>query len=86
MRRRVEGGDEFVLLALLGSMDAVRAFVGEDPGVANISPEARELFSDFEEKGAHYEAVVKPERKPGRLRCRSGLEEPLYRSRLWPPA
>jgi heme-degrading monooxygenase HmoA len=61
LRRRVEGGDEFVVLTLFDSMDAVRAFAGEHPDVANISPEARELLSDFEEKAAHYETVAKPE-------------------------
>lgn len=60
LRRRDENGDEFVVLTLFASMDAVRAFAGEDPAVANVSPEARELLSDFEEKAAHYEAVVRP--------------------------
>jgi len=60
LRRRVEGGVEFMVLTMFDSMDAVRAFAGADPGVANISPEARALLSDFEKEAAHYETVVRP--------------------------
>jgi hypothetical protein len=53
LRRSVEGGgDDLVDLTLFGSMDAVGAFAGEGPDVANLSPEARELLSDFEESCA----------------------------------
>ena len=58
LRRDVEDGVEFVVMTLFDSMDAVREFAGEDHSVANISPEARTLLSDFEEKAAHYEMVV----------------------------
>jgi heme-degrading monooxygenase HmoA len=61
LRGNVEGDVEFVVLTLFDSMTAVRAFAGEDSDVANVSPEARNLLSDFEEKVAHYETVVKSE-------------------------
>jgi hypothetical protein len=48
-------------MTMFESMDAVRAFAGADHEVANVSPEARRLLSDFEEKAAHYETVVEPE-------------------------
>jgi hypothetical protein len=39
-------------------MDAVRAFAGLDYEVAVVPPEARRLLSRFDERSAHYEAVV----------------------------
>jgi len=62
LRRDVKDGVEFVTLTLFDSMGAIRAFAGEDPELANVSPEARELLSGFDRKATHYEIVAEPDR------------------------
>ena len=54
---RREAGDEveFVTLTLFDSLDAVRAFAGEDYEVAVVPPEARKLLARFDERSAHYD-------------------------------
>ena len=41
------------------SLDAVRAFAGEDYELAVVPPEARELLTRFEERSRHYEVLAK---------------------------
>lgn len=60
LRREIEDGTEFVVMTLFDSIDAVRAFAGEDYEVANVSPEARRLLSSFDRTAVHYETVVEP--------------------------
>jgi heme-degrading monooxygenase HmoA len=57
LRRDVEDGVEFVTLTLFASLDAVRAFAGEDYEVAVVPPEARKLLSRFDQTSDHYEIV-----------------------------
>ena len=61
---RREAGDEieFVTVMWFDSIDAVRAFAGEDYEVAVVPPKARALLSRFDERSQHYEvrAEVKP--------------------------
>jgi len=64
LRRDVEDGVEFVTMTMFDSLDAVRAFAGEDYEVAVILPEARELLARFDERSAHYETVLGPESSP----------------------
>jgi heme-degrading monooxygenase HmoA len=61
LRRDVEAGVEFVTMTLFESLDAVRAFAGEDYEQAVVLPEARALLARFDERSAHYETVVEPE-------------------------
>jgi hypothetical protein len=61
LRRDVEDGVEFVTLTLWESMDAVRAFAGEDYEVAVVPPEARALLSRFDQMSAHYETIIEPD-------------------------
>jgi heme-degrading monooxygenase HmoA len=58
MRR--DSGDEveFVTLTLFTSLDAVRAFAGNDYEVAVVSPEARKVPSHFDERSVHYEVAI----------------------------
>jgi heme-degrading monooxygenase HmoA len=65
LRREREGRVEFVTLTLFDDLDAVRAFAGEDYEAAVVPPEARALLDDFDERSAHYEIVIEPERGPG---------------------
>jgi heme-degrading monooxygenase HmoA len=60
LRRDVEDGVEFATLTLWESMDAVRAFAGEDFEVAVVLPEARELLSKFDQTSKHYETIIEP--------------------------
>ncbi|MGE0354565.1 MAG: antibiotic biosynthesis monooxygenase [Gemmatimonadales bacterium] len=58
--RRAAGDDvEFVTIMWFESLDAVRAFAGEDYEAAVVPPAARALLSRFDARSAHYE-VKKP--------------------------
>lgn len=61
MRRDVEEGAEFATLTFFASMDAMRAFAGDDYEVAVVPPEARRLLSRFDERSVHYEVAMAPE-------------------------
>ena len=61
LRRDLDEGVEFVTITRFDSLDAVRAFAGEDYEVAVIEPEARRLLSSFDERSAHYDTVLGPE-------------------------
>ena len=61
LRRDGEKEVEFVTLTLWESMDAVRAFAGEDYEVAVVPPEARKLLSRFDPRSVHYEMRLTPE-------------------------
>jgi heme-degrading monooxygenase HmoA len=55
LRRAAEHRVEFVTLMWFDSIDAVRAFAGEDYNAAVVPPAARELLSDFDTRSSHYE-------------------------------
>lgn len=54
-RRDLEDEVEFVVFNLFRSMDAVRAFAGDDPETPVFEPEARRLLSRVEPLARHYE-------------------------------
>jgi heme-degrading monooxygenase HmoA len=59
--RRVAGADvEFVTLTLFDSLDAVRAFAGEDYEAAVVPPPAQALLARYDPRSAHYDVVVQP--------------------------
>ena len=60
LRRDVDEEIEFVTVTLWQSLDAVRAFAGEDYEAAVVPPEARALLSRFDERSTHYETLVEP--------------------------
>jgi heme-degrading monooxygenase HmoA len=64
LRRDVADETEFVTLTFFDSMDAVRAFAGDDPGRAVVPPDAERLLARFDARSTHYEVLVTPE--PGR--------------------
>jgi hypothetical protein len=43
------------------SLEAVRAFAGEDYEAAVVPPKARQLLSHFDTRSAHYEVIESPE-------------------------
>jgi heme-degrading monooxygenase HmoA len=60
-RRNVGNEVEFVTVMWFESLEAVRAFAGEDYEVAVVPPKARALLSRFDGRSQHYE--VKAELK-----------------------
>jgi antibiotic biosynthesis monooxygenase (ABM) superfamily enzyme len=61
MRRDAGDEVEFVTVTLFDSLDAVRAFAGEDYEMAVVPPEARRLLERLEERSTHFDVVVAPE-------------------------
>jgi heme-degrading monooxygenase HmoA len=61
---RRDAGDEveFVTIMWFDSLNAVRAFAGEDYEVAVVPPKARAVLARFDARSQHYE--VKAERRP----------------------
>ena len=60
-RRSLDTEVEFVTVMWFDSLEAVRAFAGEDHEVAVVPPKARTLLSRFDARSQHYE--VKAEMK-----------------------
>ena len=54
-RRNIADEVEFITVMWFDSIDAVRAFAGEDYEVAVVPPKARELLSRFDARSQHYE-------------------------------
>lgn len=60
LRRPLADGDvEFVTIMTFDSLDAVRAFAGEDYEAAYVPASARAVLARFDRRAAHYE-VRKP--------------------------
>jgi heme-degrading monooxygenase HmoA len=53
---------EYVTLTLFDSLDDVRRFSGPDIEAANVSPAARAVLDDVDERVRHYTVVVTPPR------------------------
>jgi heme-degrading monooxygenase HmoA len=51
---------EFVTITLFESLDAVRAFAGDDHEQAVVPPEARRLLERFDQRSRHYETRLAP--------------------------
>jgi heme-degrading monooxygenase HmoA len=54
-RRSLDAEVEFVTVMWFESLEAVRAFAGEDYEVAVVPPKARTLLSRFDVRSQHYE-------------------------------
>jgi heme-degrading monooxygenase HmoA len=55
LRRELQGTVEFITIMWFESLDAVRAFAGEDYERAVVPPTARKLLLRFDDRSAHYE-------------------------------
>lgn len=55
LRRAADDEVEFVTILSFDSLDAVRAFAGEDYEAAYVPPEARQVLARFDERVRHYE-------------------------------
>ncbi|TWF77174.1 hypothetical protein FHX44_113079 [Pseudonocardia hierapolitana] len=60
LRRSDETGTEFVTLTLFDSLADVRRFAGPDVDAANVSPAARAVLDDVDERVRHYTVVSAP--------------------------
>ena len=58
LRREIAEEVEFATLMRFASIDAVKAFAGEDHEVAVVPPKARAVLERFDERSQHYEEVV----------------------------
>ena len=58
LQRRSERRVGFLVLTLWESMDAVRAFAGDDAETAVVAPQARAVLSSCDETVAHYDVVL----------------------------
>jgi heme-degrading monooxygenase HmoA len=58
LRRDLDDEVAFVTITRFESLDAVRAFAGDDYERAVVEPEARQLLSRFDERSEHYEIVL----------------------------
>ena len=57
--RRVVGNEiEFLTITRFETLDAIRAFAGEDAEAAHVAPYARTLLSHFDARCQHFEIVV----------------------------
>ena len=54
-RRDLEGEVEFVTVMWFESLEAVRAFAGEEYEVAVVPPKARALLARFDGRSQHYQ-------------------------------
>jgi len=55
LRREAAGRTEFLAVTLWESVDAIRAFAGEDVETAIVEPAARAMLTEFDDFARHYE-------------------------------
>jgi hypothetical protein len=60
LRRAHEVGTEFVALTLFDSLDDIRRFAGPAVDAASVSPAARAMLDDADERVRHYTVVSAP--------------------------
>jgi heme-degrading monooxygenase HmoA len=60
LRREAGEEVEFVTILWFDSLEAVRAFAGEEHAVAVVPAAARELLKRFDERSRHYDTRVEP--------------------------
>jgi hypothetical protein len=61
LRRELGDEVEFATVMLFDSLDDVRAFAGEDYETAYVPPAARDVLARFDERSAHFEALLTPD-------------------------
>ncbi|HEV3293690.1 MAG TPA: hypothetical protein VG123_32320 [Streptosporangiaceae bacterium] len=57
VRREGERNIEFMTLMWFDSLDAVKAFMGDDYEVAHVPAEAQAVLADFDKRSAHYQVL-----------------------------
>ena len=54
-RRELENEIEFITIMWFDSIEAIKAFAGDDYEAAVVPPKARAILSRFDERSQHYE-------------------------------
>jgi len=62
LRRDLDGETEFVTMMWFASLDAVRAFAGDDYTRAVVPPKAQALLARYDQRSAHF--AVKEDQRP----------------------
>ena len=57
IRRERERDVEFMTLMWFDSLDAVKAFMGDDYEAAHVPTEAQAVLADFDKRSAHYQVL-----------------------------
>ncbi|HKR34116.1 MAG TPA: antibiotic biosynthesis monooxygenase [Steroidobacteraceae bacterium] len=57
LRRDLPQGVEFLVVTIWNSLDAIRAFAGDDVETAVVPPKARDMMIEYDHKSRHYEVV-----------------------------
>jgi hypothetical protein len=65
LRRELDDEVEFATVMIFESLDSVIAFAGDDYETAYVPPAAREVLTRFDERSAHYDALLQPEQTHG---------------------
>lgn len=64
LMRRLSGDEvEFQTLMWFDSLEAIKAFIGEDYAVSHVPPAAQAVLSRFDQQAAHYEVVDRREQR-----------------------
>ena len=58
LRRDIDGEAEFITIMNFHSMEAVREFAGEDYERSVVYPDAKRLFTRYDDRSQHYEVLV----------------------------
>ena len=61
MKRDLGGEIEFQTLMWFDSLEAVKAFMGEDYSLSHKPEEARAVLNSFDDRAAHYELIDRRE-------------------------
>jgi hypothetical protein len=61
MKRDLEGEVEFQTLMWFDSLEAIKAFIGEDYSLSHVPAAARAVLKRFDERAAHYEVIDRRE-------------------------
>jgi heme-degrading monooxygenase HmoA len=61
VRREREHDVEFMTLMWFDTLDAVKAFMGEDYEAAHVPAQAQAVLVDFDRRSAHYEVLDRRE-------------------------
>lgn len=60
LRRSLENEIEFITIMWFDSIEAVKAFAGEEYEHCVVPPKARQVLSRFDSYSQHYEVIEKP--------------------------
>jgi hypothetical protein len=61
MKRDLGDEVEFQTLMWFDSLDAIKAFMGQDYSISHVPPAAQAVLKRFDERAAHYEVIDRRE-------------------------